>query len=426
MMFKRILFLFSILILLTTFACKTIPELPAQPEQSEPIAGIQDSDIPATDDEDLVDIDLEHKDDDEPETQAEETTPEQTAPSIRFMVEFTDERMNHYCRPLPLANAHDYAITDDELYITFSDNPGTLYEIDLDDFERKQIARSEYPNGIITNILADDDWVFYIDAMEPGNRFDWNAYVLDLDTLQKHAITEPERTEKAIELRSFALEDDVLYFNVLTQNENQEGFQKSAIVAFDLEDGAYSTLLSTDSGDAVFTRLVVSDDLLVAEKSSLQKEKGVELYIYDLEDHDLSILSPADYVGFLSADEPWISWANTTGGLSLYNAETGAQRNLTESPIDFLDASMTLHDDFALGYYTVQAGNGGWVIVFYDLDGARFLSLGREGLEYRVINPIVDSDELHWFLENVSLNAGPDVYHCEVEIDELESWAGMP
>ena len=317
MMFKRILFLFSILILLTTFACKTIPELPAQPEQSEPIAGIQDSDIPATDDEDLVDIDLEHKDDDEPETQAEETTPEQTAPSIRFMVEFTDERMNHYCRPLPLANAHDYAITDDELYITFSDNPGTLYEIDLDDFERKQIARSEYPNGIITNILADDDWVFYIDAMEPGNRFDWNAYVLDLDTLQKHAITEPERTEKAIELRSFALEDDVLYFNVLTQNENQEGFQKSAIVAFDLEDGAYSTLLSTDSGDAVFTRLVVSDDLLVAEKSSLQKEKGVELYIYDLEDHDLSILSPADYVGFLSADEPWISWANTTGGLSL-------------------------------------------------------------------------------------------------------------
>ncbi len=152
--------------------------------------------------------------------------------------------------------------------------PGTLYEIDLDDFERKQIARSEYPpNGIITNILADDDWVFYIDVMEPGNRFDWNAYVLDLDTLQKHTIAEPERTEKAIELRSFALEDDVLYFNVLTQNENQEGFQKSAIVAFDLEDGAYSTLLSTDSGDAVFTRLVVSDDLLVAEKKARCKKK---------------------------------------------------------------------------------------------------------------------------------------------------------
>ena len=126
MMFKRILFLFSILILLTTFACKTIPELPAQPEQSEPITGIQDSDIPATDVEDLVDIDLDHKDDDEPKTQAEETIPEQATPSIRFMVEFTDERMNQYCRPLPLANAHDYAITDDELYITFSDNPARL------------------------------------------------------------------------------------------------------------------------------------------------------------------------------------------------------------------------------------------------------------------------------------------------------------
>lgn len=426
MKFKKMLFLCILVAILSVFAsCRTVPEQTTQPKQTEPVPVLQGSDL--TPDS----SDMPSTNDDEPETPteeptAEELTPEPSTSIAQFLVELTDEHFEQYCSPLPLANAHDYAISEGKLYTTFSDDPSTLYAIDLDDFERKAIASSEYPNGIITDIQSNDNWVFYIDMKEPGNRFDWNAYVVNLDTLEKQAITDPTQTEKAIELRSFALEDDVLYFNVLTRNENQEGYEKSSIVAFDLEDGAYSTLLSTDNGDAVFTKLVVSEDLLVAEKSSLQKGKGVELYIYILESYELSILNPADYVGFLSADEPWMSWANTAGGLSLYNAETGELRSLTESPIDYLDAPMTLHDDFALSYYTVQASNRGWAIVLYDLDDARFLIFGKEGLQYRVINPIVDSDELHWFLENVSLDAGPVVYHCEIDIDELKSWAGMP
>lgn len=423
-MTKKIPFIISILILLSTLACGTAPHLPTLSGQPEPLENNQDATLLPT-----HAIDVTKKDGLPSQTEEEkpqQKTPGPSTPTAQFLAEFTDERMNHYCHPLPQANVYNHAIAGDKLYTTQIDAPSTLYEVDLESFERKQIASSEYPNGIIMDIQATDDWLFYIDAMEPGNRFDWDAYVVNLDTFQKQPITDPERTEKAIEQRSYALDDDVLYFTVLTQNENQQGYAKSAIVAFDLEDREYSSLISTENGDFLFSKLVVSDNFLVAEKRSFQKGKGVELYIYDLESHEVSILSPSDYIGHLSADKSWISWVNTTDQLNLYNTKTGEQPNLDEFPDDFLYQPMTLHDGFAVTYYTAPDGHDGWKIILYDINNSRFLSLEKESHDYSAISPTINSDKLHWFLGNIIPNSDSVIQYCEVDIDTLESWAGLP
>lgn len=339
-----------------------------------------------------------------------------------FLLE--EDFLEHRCLPIRPENYGDLAIGHDKYYYALGPWQQILFEYDLSTGLEKEIARTSFPDGFLTNILFYEDWLLYLDLENPYASGNWKLMALRLEDYELIVVNKPKDSWLNAANRYSELYDNKVYqTEVVVWNEAPE--KSNRLLMFDLETQTETVLLDFEIEDTIFTIIGVTDGYLVLDKTPIDGTVKylTNIVLVSLDDMSFTELAVKAPVSGPTIQYPWVVWKNAYRNEyskvgTLYNIET-KKRYYHDIPGDYTSGHV-LKGKNMIAWHThlfdVQRLN---LTLLYSIDENIYYFIGdKKDVSWLTFEDIQDG-YLYWNVKAVHETADLSSTICRVPWSEI-------
>lgn len=202
------------------------------------------------------------------------------------------------------------ALDDKFVYWVENKNPGTMYRISLKGGQPEIIATSQYSDGrldVFRPILS-GRWLIFCDSPRSSNLGVWKVRVLNLDDHSEKLLLHNDGDQANLLMSlGISAQDDWVMWTIIVQETS--GDFKDTMTLMNLDSGESREFMRSNIDEAIFPIISISKGWVVVEQDLEDSfGGGNNLYLLDLTNEKMQILSTDGKSSMPSLVFPWVMW----------------------------------------------------------------------------------------------------------------------